>query len=198
MITFHKETLTEHKFDDALSIFESRIPEHLVWDEDQFNECLALKPAERHKGTMYGKEVVFPRYQQAYEKNYQYTGSVNNALPIPGLLKPLLSFAKETIFESLNGLLLNWYFGQDYIGEHRDSRKGLLEHSPIVTISFGETRNFRMSRGKGKDRKTFDLPAEHGSLIVIPWATNLVWKHSVPRSKKHQGHRISVTMRAFA
>src|SRR5262249_48845033 len=84
-----------------------------------------------------------------------------------------------------------------YIGEHHDSTEYMEEGAPIVTISFGETRTFRLSRGKGKSRVVRDFNATPGRVFILPYATNLVWKHGVPKSARYTGRRISVTLRAF-
>ena len=98
----------------------------------------------------------------------------------------------------LNGLLLNWYEGPGhYIGPHHDSIKHMVRGAPIVTVSFGETRTFRLTRGKGESQQTRDFPATPGTVFVEPFATNLVWKHAVPKSVRYTSRRISVTFRAF-
>ncbi len=42
-----------------------------------------------------------------------------------------------------------------------------------------------------------DFPAPDGTVFVMPYDTNLAWKHQVPKSAKSRGRRISVTLRAF-
>jgi alkylated DNA repair dioxygenase AlkB len=68
---------------------------------------------------------------------------------------------------------------------------------PIVTVSFGETRTFRLTQGKGADARVLDFPAEDGTIFVMPYDTNQAWKHSVPKSARYVGRRISVTFRVF-
>jgi hypothetical protein len=59
----------------------------------------------------------------------------------------------------LNGLLLNWYDGPGhYIGPHNDKTGDLIPDAPIVTISFGETRKFCLSRGTGAAQEVKDFP----------------------------------------
>ena len=82
-----------------------------------------------------------------------------------------------------------------YIGAHRDSRQGLVVGTPIVTISLGDTRIFRLRLPKEKGFVDFD--AKHGSVFVMPWETNLNVKHEVPRTTRATGRRISITARAF-
>ena len=131
---------------------------------------------------------------------------------MPAILSPFLDWARIAVDPGLNGLLLNWYAatgysigagrisgGGDYIGPHRDSRNGLILESPIVTISLGGTRAFRLR--KFDDRKrAFDIPVSNGTVIVLPFATNLAYTHEVPRPRSSHGEtgrRISITLRAF-
>ena len=94
--------------------------------------------------------------------------------------------------------MLNWYDGalQHYIGPHRDDEKQLLKGAPIVTISFGETRKFRLRRWKTTEN-FIDIIVAHGSVLVLPYITNLAFTHQVPKSTLQTGRRISVTIRAF-
>ena len=66
-----------------------------------------------------------------------------------------------------------------------------------MTISFGETRVFRLTRGQGEAKETRDFEATNGAVFVLPYDTNLVWKHAVPKSARYRGRRISVTLRGF-
>jgi len=162
-----------------------------------FEELWNLHPPDFHELLMHGRLVKTPRWQQAYGHSYEYTGSRNNALPVPPTLQPFLVWARANVDERLNGLLLNWYDGKadHYIGKHRDSRKGLVPDTPIVTISRGEERVFRLRPWGGQGYK--DTLVTDGTALVMPWATNLAWTHEVPKMKKYRGRRISVTLRAF-
>jgi len=99
-----------------------------------FNELWELHPEEYHTLVLHGKEVKTPRWQQAYGRNYDYSGSRNNALPIVPELQHFLDWGQQNVDDRLNGLLLNWYDGAKghYIGKHRDSRTGLIPDTPIV------------------------------------------------------------------
>jgi alkylated DNA repair dioxygenase AlkB len=150
----------------------------------------------RQPGT--GLTVPVPRWQQAYGRDYRYIGNVNLALPIPPILEPYLAWMRSVFDARLNGLLLNWYDAElaHRIGPHRDSIDGLVEGTPIVTISLGAARMFRLSPAKGKG--FVDFEAVHGTVFVVPWETNRHLKHAVPHRATDTGRRISVTARAFA
>lgn len=138
-----------------------------------------------------------PRWQQAYGADYKYTGNVNRALPVPASLAPLHAFCRTQIDERLNGLLLNWYdpAREQYIGKHRDSTVDMVEGAPIVTVSYGGERAFRLRPWKAEGFR--DFAATDGSVFVLPYDTNLAFTHEVPHAASSRGRRISVTLRAF-
>ncbi|MDZ4851107.1 MAG: alpha-ketoglutarate-dependent dioxygenase AlkB, partial [Pirellulaceae bacterium] len=112
------------------------------------------------------------------------------------LLQTLLDWS-QAIDPRLNGLLLNWYDGQlgHYIGKHRDSTSSLCPEAPIVTISFGEERTFRLR--PFKETGILDFKASDGTVFIMPFSTNRNWTHEIPKSTRCRGRRISVTVRAF-
>ena len=193
----NQEIFETIKLDDEFVIYSSNVIKEFDFDFNKFTEIWNQHPEYYHKINMYGKEIPTPRWQQSYGKNYSYTGSINNALPIPDNLKMFLEWSQINIDNRLNGLLLNWYDGQKghYIDAHRDDTRDLFKDSPIVTISLGQERIFRMRRYKQKDFK--DITFRNGEVIVVPWNTNLEWTHEIPNLKKYDGKRISITLRAY-
>ena len=175
------------------------LPPEITPDSQMFEALWSLHPLEQHEIMIHGRLVKTPRWQQAYDRNYHYTGKVNEALPAPMILQPTLAWVRETIDDRLNGILVNWYDGAlgHYIGPHHDSTIGLVAGAPIVTISFGEVRSFRLTREVNGERRVHDFPTLPGRVFVMPFDTNLAWKHSVPKSARAKGRRISITLRAF-
>lgn len=189
---------TTHDLGNGLQFLVGELPAELIWTKDVFDEAWRLHPDKKHLIMMHGRWVETPRWQQAYGADYEYTGTVNEALEVPPILQPLQDWVQATIHKQLNGILLNWYEGPDhYIGPHRDSTKNMIVGAPIVTVSFGETRVFRLTLGKKSGKQIRNFPAPNGTVFIEPYATNEVWYHSVPKSTKYIGRRISVTFRAF-
>ena len=185
--------------DENHQIWIGELPSHMLDVLPSFDTLWDLHPSEYHIVKILGKEIPTPRWQQAYGFDYEYTGSKQNALPIPTDLQPFQDWCQRKIHHQMNSLLLNWYEGEKkhYIGPHRDSPFGLLVGSPIVTISLGEERIFRF-RPWGKGKKGFqDFVVKHGSVLVIPWATNKKWTHEVPHFMRYKKRRISVTLRVY-
>jgi alkylated DNA repair dioxygenase AlkB len=186
-----------HSLDDSHRLFVGRLPTAVFPDPAAFQSFWDLHPDDYHIVKMRGRPVKTPRWQQAYGADYHYTGRTNMALPVPAILEPLHHWARQTIDDRLNGLLLNWYDGDlgHYIGPHHDSTKNMVTGAPIVTISLGEQRIFRLTHPKLKVKR--DLLADAGTVSIMPYDTNLAWKHSVPKLARHRGRRISITLRAF-
>jgi alkylated DNA repair dioxygenase AlkB len=197
--TLGAENLIEHRIAGRFPVFTARLPDELRRaGQASFAELWELRPRHFHTITQpfTGRTIPLPRWQQAYGRDYRYSGGVNRALPVPPLLEPYLAWACRHCDARLNGMLLNWYDAalRHYIGPHRDSVVGLIEGTPIVTVSLGATRLFRL-RPKGGEFA--DFPAADGSVFILPWETNLNVKHAVPHRAGDTGRRISITIRAF-
>ena len=187
-----------HDLGDGSLFLVGRLAAGLTLDACDFQSLWDLHPSEKHVIMMHGRPVETPRWQQAYGANYHYTGRVNQALPMLPLLFPLREWVQKMIDLRLNGILLSWYSGSaHYIGPHHDSIKGMVRDTPIVTVSFGETRVFRLTKLHGNETWTRNVPAPNGTVFVMPFDTNLAWKLGVPKSTRYTGKRISVTFRAF-
>ncbi|HSD86959.1 MAG TPA: alpha-ketoglutarate-dependent dioxygenase AlkB [Kofleriaceae bacterium] len=192
--------LDRRALDDSSYVLVGSLPAELVPDAAGFARWWDLHPETFHEIKMHGKLVKTPRWQQAYGADYRYTGNTNRALPIPDELAPLHAWILAQVDPRLNGLLLNWYDAErgQYIGKHRDSTIGMIEGAPILTLSFGAARTFRIRRWKGGTTDAaIDFPTGNGTILVMPYATNLAWTHEVPHSAKVTGRRISITARAF-
>lgn len=170
-----------------------------MFPPERFNALWAIHPEAYHEVRIGGKFVRTPRWQQAYGSDYEFAGAVNRALPVPSMLDPLVDWCREVIDPRFNGLLINWYDSEKghYIGPHRDSVKNRIEGSPIVTISLGEQRIFRVRPWRNASRMRLDLVARDGLVFVLPWGTNLSFTHEIVREDCHVGQRISVTLRCF-
>ena len=160
------------QLDTKHAFFAGQLPAELVPGSTGFDELWALHPEDFHEIKIHGRLVKTPRWQQAYGRDYHYTHRTNTALPIPPMLAPLHAWANGAIDARLNGLLLNWYDGTrgHYIGKHRDSTANMVDGAPIVTISLGEQRVFRLRPWKGEGFTDFD--AANGTVFILPYDTN--------------------------
>lgn len=144
-------------------------------DLEYFKECLPsidfddlwnLKPNKRHKVYMIDHFVEVPRYSQSYINSYTYSGNTNIAIELPGILQPILDFAQK-YDKRFNQVLVNWYEnGLHYIGPHSDDTRQLIEKSPIMSISFGQDRKFRI-RNKISKQIVEDISVKNGDVLIM-------------------------------
>jgi len=165
-----------------------------------FEEIWALKPAERNKMNMFGKEIEVPRWHKTYEHSYKFRGMLDQAdSETPQVFKNIMLQCQKKISPKLNGILVNWYNPQDYIGMHSDDEKGLNKDIPIVTITFiedpNETRRFVMKNNKTGETHVYHLKDQ--DVFVMGGTCQDTHKHGLPKSTKYRYKRISVTIRAF-
>lgn len=184
---------------EGFEFWEGVLPAELAPSAAERAELWNAHPAERHTIQMHGRAVQTPRWQQAFGADYFYTGRVNQALPLSPLLRRLLEWTRAAIDPRLNGVLVNWYDAafKHYIGPHRDSTESMVDGAPIVTISLGEPRTFRLRRWRRKDVPPCDFIAADGAMFILPFETNRAFTHEVPHFARDRGRRISITLRAF-
>ena len=144
-----KENLSgfeRHDLGDGHKFWRGQLPDALIVGAAEFEALWQVHPAKFHEIKMHGRLVKTPRWQQAFGRDYHYTGRVNKARPVPPLLELFLRWSHENVDDALNGLLLNWYDGSlgHYIGRHRDSIQNLVPGTLIVTLPLGEERTFRL------------------------------------------------------
>ncbi len=181
------------------TVTSGTIPEQIRPGENTFAEIWDLHPERYNRAVIHGRTVNLPRWVRAYERDYAYSNQLARAEPAPAVLRPFLLWGREQLDERLNGLLVNWHDGSlgHRHGPHRDEIRGLIPGAPIVTVSLGEERIFRL-RPYRVGNPRIDLSLEHGDFVVLSWTANRHWTHEIPRFRRHCGRRISVTLRAFA
>ena len=165
-----------------------------------FDSVWNLHPNHRETIKLFGKESEVPRWQQAYLKQYTFSNKDHQTpKETPEVFLGLLDLMQKVVSPKLNGILVNWYNPEDYIGLHSDDEKNLLKGEPIVTMVLMEqstgTRTFQLvPKGEGV-RKDYELG--HGDVLVMCGETQTTHKHGVPKRKKNTSKRISITFRCF-
>jgi alkylated DNA repair dioxygenase AlkB len=188
--------LAAEPLDGADAVLRGRVPQSILAGIP-FEELWRLHPDEFNAIPMHGKMVRIPRWQLAFGRDSHYTRRTRKALPMPSMLRRLFDWTRSAIDARLNGVLANFYDGamEHYIGPHRDRTMDLVTGAPIVTISLGEERVFRLRPWKRQGM--IDFPAGNGAVFVIPYETNKHWTHEVPHRARDLGRRVSVTLRAY-
>lgn len=172
------------------------LPEYLYID---FEELWSLKPEEKEKFRCFGRECTFPRYHRSFGKDYVFSGKTHRGHPILDMLIDLKEFF-ETEYGEFQQVLVNWYEnGLDYISKHKDDEKQIVRDSPIVSISFGQERKFRIRDSHEKILK--DINMTGNSFLVMGGEFQTHFYHEVPKvcgnKGESMGRRINITLRKF-
>ena len=81
-------------------------------------------------------------------------------------LEKLLEYINTKFNSKYNGILINFYEdGTKYISKHSDDEKN-LDHSGVVSVSYGEIRKFRI-RDKKTNKIIKDIPTETDKIIQM-------------------------------
>ena len=94
-----------------------------------------------------------------------------------------------------NSVLLNYYRdGNDSVAWHSDTLPADGKHHAIASVTFGDTRVFKVRHKRDKE-ECCDIPLTHGSLLLMGEQMQQFYEHHVPKTKKPVGPRINLTFR---
>ncbi len=178
---------------------EGKLPENLKLSDEEFENMWNTHPENYAEVMIYGSLKKTPRYQQSYIRNYQFSGVNHPATALPSCMRKYLNYINSIYGNKFNQVLVNWYNdGSHYISSHSDDERQLIPNSPIVTISFGAERKFRIRKNK---KITKDIMTQDGSFLVMGGTFQKNYKHEIVKigGKKGEntGRRISITLRQF-
>jgi alkylated DNA repair dioxygenase AlkB len=180
--------------------------------QDEFEQLIKRMPprSERETIRVYMYTGPAPRTQKLFgEVDYNYSTLKLKADPdIDPLVQRCIDFARGKYPEyEFNGALVNLYEdGKDSVGWHSDNEDSMVPGCPIVSISFGWTRLFKVRtvpKYWGNEKKNWDFLLENGDIIVMQGKDfQRILQHAVPKvlRKIKQGEdtrRINITVRPF-
>lgn len=150
-----------------------------------------------------GRTVPIPRLTRFYgQKEYSYSGLVNKPEEFP---KPVIFIHggiegilfSEGITDEVcifNSVLLNYYrSGNDSISWHSDDETSLGKNPHVASFSLGADRVFKLRNKKTK--VITGLCLENGSLLYMGNNSQLLYEHSIQKTKSPIGERINLTFR---
>lgn len=143
-------------------------------------------PWTSERRLMYEREVDVPRLMARFRVD-------DPSLPAP-LIEALL-IARRVAQCQFNSVGLNYYRdGNDSVAPHNDKLHELIAGAPIALISLGAARRMTI-RAKAPQHRSVNIDLEHGSLLLMSYATQLHYDHGIPKTKAPVGPRISLAFR---
>lgn len=144
---------------------------------------------------IFDKTVTAPRMISWYEDKDNVGADQNGPDWTYELLTIRGRVEKETQLD-FNSLLLNLYRnGKDGVAWHSDKEHNTGKDPIIASVTFGETRMFRLRHKFRKDLGQVEIPLHHGSFLLMAGTTNSFWQHQVPKTARDVLPRINLTFR---
>ncbi len=144
--------------------------------------------------SMYDKRVKAPRLISWHEDSKNPTD--NSAQAFTKDLNGIRAKVQKETNLDFNAVLLNLYRnGNDSVAWHSDKTHRTNDNPTIASVSFGETRMFKLRHKIRKDFPIVEIPLYHGTFLLMTGTTNTFWEHHVPRTSKNILPRINLTFR---
>ena len=175
-------------------------PEGLVYEpdfltEDEEHRVLAfLDEIEFREFTMRGQTAKRTVRHYGYDYDYEQYGTILPAEPLPGELewvRDRCAVLARVEPEELAQTLVSRYPAGAGIGWHRDAP---MFGAQVIGVSLLSSCRMRFQRGKGDERKVFEVELEPRSAYILGGAARSAWQHSIPATKSL---RYSITFRTL-
>jgi DNA oxidative demethylase len=138
--------------------------------------------------------VAARRTARHYGLDYDYESRTPKpGEPLPDWLEPVRERAAELAGcrpEELVEILVQRYPPGSTIGWHRDAPA----FDTVIGISLGSACRLRFQRGKGDERRVWEVELEPRSGYVLAGDARTKWQHSIPPTKEL---RYSITFRTL-
>lgn len=156
--------------------------------DNYFKMLISATPWQQRTRKMYDKMIFDPRLTAYY-------GGVNGFQWTPALLeiKGRIENVCGIVFDRV---LLNLYRdGKDSVAWHSDTlpADGFYHH--IASVTFGDTRIFKVRHKSSKKIQQLDIPLTHGSFLLMDETMQKFYEHKVPKTIRNVGARINLTFR---
>lgn len=156
-----------------------------------FDELTAVVPWRAERRQVYDREVDVPRLVSFHD-----LATERPPHPVVAELRARLSdtYAAELGEPFTTAGLCRYRDGSDSVAWHGDRiGRSSTEDTMVAIVSLGATRVFALRpRGGGPSLR---LPQGHGDLLVMGGSCQRTWEHSIPKTSKPTGPRISIQFR---
>ena len=158
-------------------------------DADQFFNLLREStPWQQRTRQLYDKVVLDPRLTAWY--------GGTNGLDWTNDLLTIKALVEEEAKTRFNRVLLNYYRdGNDSVAWHSDTLPADGKHHAIASVTFGDTRLFKIRHKTRKDIEQLHILLRHGSFLLMGETMQDEYEHHVPKTTKAVGPRINLTFR---
>ena len=163
-------------------------------ESDLYYELLLHQTKWReYEMEIFDKTVKAPRMIAWYEDKENINQNITDWSP--ELLKIRERVENETAL-NFNSALLNLYRnGNDSVAWHSDQEANSGPNPVIASVTFGESRMFKLRHKFRKDIAPIEIPLHHGSFLLMAGTTNSFWQHQVPKTSRDVLPRINLTFR---
>jgi alkylated DNA repair dioxygenase AlkB len=174
----------------ALGAWLDVLPGWLSGSDALFEQLAAEVPWRAERRQMYDHVVEVPRLLAYY--------GVDDPLPHPVLAEArdaLSAHYGEELGEPFTTAGLCYYRdGRDSVAWHGDRiGRGAREDTMVAILSVGAPRDLLLRPLGGGP--TVRRPLGHGDLVVMGGSCQRTWEHSIPKSTRATGPRISIQFR---
>ena len=160
--------------------------------DNYYNILLNNTPWREYEMPMYDKIVTAPRMIAWYDESEGNFGKSN----WPKELIAIKARVENETKINFNAVLLNLYRnGKDGVSWHSDKTHSENKDMNIASVTFGETRMFRLRHKLLKYLPQIEIPLHHGSFLLMAGKTNSFWEHQVPKTTRDVLPRINLTFR---
>lgn len=160
--------------------------------DNYYNILLNTTTWREYEMPMYDKMVTAPRMIAWYDDSDSTAGKSG----WPKELRTIKSRVEKESQIKFNAVLLNLYRnGKDGVSWHSDKTRSENKDMNIASVTFGETRMFRLRHKFSKHLPQIEIPLHHGSFLLMAGKTNSFWEHQVPKTARDVLPRINLTFR---
>ncbi len=167
-----------------------RLPGWLAGSDPVLDALLADVPWRAERRQMYDREVAVPRLLSWY----------GDGDPLPHLIlteaKRLLNahYADELGEPFVSAGLCLYRDGSDSVAWHGDTiGRGSHSDTMVAILSVGAARPLLLRPRSGGEG--LRVPVGHGDLVVMGGSCQRTWEHSIPKTTKPVGPRVSIQFR---
>ena len=161
-----------------------RVPGWIGGDQTLLDHLAETTSWHSGRRPMYDRIVDVPRL----------TASVPKSGPGHPVLWEITKALRATFDERMDRIGLAFYRdGRDSVAPHGDTIARDMHSSTMAIVSLGAPRRFLLSPAEGGESVSFDFGL--GDLLVMGGTIQRTWRHSVPKTNRPVGPRMSIMFR---